>query len=135
MPVAVVVTMRVGPKALEEYPFLYFPAVPTEVLRPMPISLKPWAAIFSGSYRLLRIPVKSNLVARHIDREEAEQILREALATAPGSFGRSVVMGVYYDKELGERMLLRIVVEEAEEGSVVFVVRTATRSLSKMIFS
>ena len=69
----------------------------------------------------------SNLDARHIDRQEAERILREPLATAAGRFGRIVVMGVYYDQDLGERMLLRIVVEETKEGPLVVTLYKTSR--------
>jgi len=68
----------------------------------------------------------SNLRDRRIDREEAEKVLREPAATTEGRWGREVLMGVYFDRELGERMLLRIVVEEvAGEPVVVTVYKTS----------
>jgi len=69
----------------------------------------------------------SNLRKRHIDRREADAILSEPTATAAGRCGRSVVMGVYFDKELGERMLLRIIVEEVRDVSVVVTLYKTSR--------
>jgi len=69
----------------------------------------------------------SNLLDRRIDREEAEKVLRRPTATAEGRWGRTVLMGTYFDRELGERVLLRIVVEEAHDEPVVVTLYKTSR--------
>ena len=68
-----------------------------------------------------------NLVARNIDRQDAESVLSMPDFRSKGSGGREVLMGVYFDKGLGRRMLLRVVVEEFEGGASVITLYKTSR--------
>lgn len=46
---------------------------------------------------------------------------------AEGRWGRKLLMGGYLDRELGERMLLRIVVEEVDGETVVVTLYKTSR--------
>ena len=69
----------------------------------------------------------SNLTDRSIDREEAERILLGPAKTVEGRWGRKVLMGTYFDRELGERMLLRIVIENVRGETVVVTLYKTSR--------
>lgn len=69
----------------------------------------------------------SNLRDRHIDRQDAERVLERPTTVAEGRWGRKLLMGVCLDRDLGERMLLRIVVEEGDEETVVVTLYKTSR--------
>ena len=68
-----------------------------------------------------------NLSDREIDREEADRTLAAPDSIVTGQPGRRVLMRRYFDPVLGREMLLRIVVEETEEETVVVTMYKTSR--------
>jgi hypothetical protein len=68
-----------------------------------------------------------NLVDRRIDREAAEAVLLSPDSIVEGRFGRRVLMGRYFDKDLASDMLLRIIVEDAAEETIVVTLYKTSR--------
>jgi hypothetical protein len=64
----------------------------------------------------------TNLDEREVSREEVERIIAAPEHEVPGRPGRTIRMGLYYDKLLSQTMLLRIVVEHSVNELVVVTV-------------
>lgn len=62
---------------------------------------------------------RDNVADRGIDRSEAEQAVTHPEMVRPGQPGRQVFMRRYFDKPLGQEMLLRVIIEETEAELVV----------------
>ena len=60
-----------------------------------------------------------NLREREIDRIEADKTIVNPTYSVPDPPGREIRMRRYFDADLQQEMLLRIVVEEAENETVV----------------
>jgi len=66
------------------------------------------------------------LLKREVDRSAAEQTLTNPDDILPADPPRVIYQRVYYDKVLGQEMLLRVVIEESqEEQLVVTIYRTS----------
>ncbi len=63
-----------------------------------------------------------NLEERKIERDAVEQVLAAPQYVIPDPPDRSIWMRVYFDSALQKEMLLRVVVEEAEDELVVITV-------------
>jgi hypothetical protein len=67
-----------------------------------------------------------NLLDREIERTEADKTLAQPEFIVPGQFPRHVYMRRYFDSLLQQEMLLRLVIEETiEETVVVSVYKTS----------
>jgi len=60
-----------------------------------------------------------SLVDREIEREQADRTLEAPELIVPRQTGRKVFMRRYFDTNLQQDMLLRIILEETSEESVV----------------
>jgi hypothetical protein len=63
-----------------------------------------------------------NLVDREIEREQADRTLAAPELIVPGQTGCKVFMRRYFDTNLQQDMLLRIILEETTEESVVVTI-------------
>jgi hypothetical protein len=63
-----------------------------------------------------------NLVDREIDGTVADAVLADAEHEVPDPPGRRILMRRYHDRILDQEMLLRIVVEDAPDETVVVTV-------------
>ena len=68
-----------------------------------------------------------NLADREIEREQADRTLATPEFIVPGEAGRKVFMRLYFDTMLQQEMLLRIILEEAEEETVVVTIYKTSR--------
>jgi hypothetical protein len=59
---------------------------------------------------------KRMLLKREVEQAEAEQTLTHPDEILPGQPPRMVYQRVYFDRMLGQEMLLRLVVEESEKS-------------------
>ena len=70
---------------------------------------------------------EANLVARELNRMEAETTIRQPDLREPGRPPREVVSRVYYDTLLGETMLLRAIIEETDSEIAVITLYKTSR--------
>jgi hypothetical protein len=63
-----------------------------------------------------------NLADREIEREEAGKTLAGPELVVPDLPGRRILMRRYYDEVLQQEMLLRVIVEDAGDETVVITV-------------
>jgi hypothetical protein len=63
-----------------------------------------------------------NLVDREIQRDEADRTLAAPDLVAPGQPGRTVLMRRYFDQIIQREMLLRVIVEQTVDETVVVTV-------------
>jgi hypothetical protein len=63
-----------------------------------------------------------NLLDRDIEREQADRTLTAPELITPGQAGRTVFMRRYFDTNLQQEMLLRIILEETTEEIVVVTI-------------
>jgi hypothetical protein len=63
-----------------------------------------------------------NLADREIERDEVNEALARPESVVPDLPGRRILMRRYFDQALGQPMLLRIVVEDAADETVVITV-------------
>jgi hypothetical protein len=68
------------------------------------------------------------LSKREEEQAEAEQTLANPDDIFPGEASRMIYQRVYFDKALGQNMLLRLVVEETKDERVVVTVYRTSRS-------
>jgi hypothetical protein len=69
---------------------------------------------------------EANLVTREITRADAEAAIRQPTRREPGRPPREIVNRAYSDTVTGERMLLRVVIEETDsEIAVITLYKTS----------
>jgi hypothetical protein len=67
------------------------------------------------------------LSKREVEQEEADQTLMNPDDIQQAETSRTIYQRVYFDKVLGQEMLLRLVVEETEKERVVVTVYRTSR--------
>lgn len=67
------------------------------------------------------------LSKREVEQEEADQTLMNPDDIQKAETSRTIYQRVYFDKVLGQEMLLRLVVEETEKERVVVTVYRTSR--------
>jgi hypothetical protein len=69
----------------------------------------------------------ANLSDREIERSEADRCIAEPEAVETREDGRRLLMRRYFDRGLGQEMLIRVAVEDAPSEAVVVTVYKTSR--------
>ena len=68
-----------------------------------------------------------NLGDREIQRDEVDRTLAAPDLVAPGQPGRTVLMRRYFDQIVQQEMLLRVIVEQTAEETVIVTIYKTSR--------
>jgi len=70
---------------------------------------------------------RRNLLDREVEQTEAELTLTNPDSIVPGEYPRMIYQRAYFDKTLGQKMLVRIVVGERQKERVVITIYKTSR--------